>query len=150
VKRARYLLAAVVAAALLVVAFQAYSISSSVKRSSGASFAPADGGINYPNPISPNVTVVGVMTSSVVSPTCSLSNPPCAYADNPLYYISVNGWNYRLIFPNSTQVPVNHARILVTGVFVTPSSYQANLWTPQMNFRGDIYVVAYTYVSPYY
>jgi len=150
VKRVKYLLAAVVTAALLVVAFQAYSMNSRMKTPSSASFAPADVGINYPNPISPNVTVVGVMTSSVISPACSLSNPPCAYADDSLYYISVSGWNYRLIFPNSTKVPVNHARILVTGVFVTPSSYQANLWTPQMYFRGDIYVLAYTYVSPYY
>jgi hypothetical protein len=112
-------------------------------------FAAGPGDINYPNPISQNVTVAGVMTSLVVSPACALSNPPCAIANSPIYYITVNGWDYRLIFPNSTTVPVNHAHILVTGRFVTPSTYQANLWTPQMYFRGDIYVTTYSYVFPY-
>jgi hypothetical protein len=121
-----------------------------MKAPSASSFAPAPGGINYPNPISPNVTVVGVMTSAVVAPACSLSNPPCAIVDSSLYYVTVNGWNYRLIFPHSMKVPMNHAHILVSGVFVTPSGYEVNQWTPQMYFLGDIYVVAYYYVSPYY
>lgn len=149
-RRAKYVLLAVVAITLVVVSVQAYSINSNMKAPSTSSFAPPSGDINYPNPISPNVTVVGLMTSVVVSPACSLSTPPCAIVDSPLYYVSVNGWNYRLIFPHSMRVPMNHARILVTGIFVTPSAYEASQWTPQMYFRGDIYVVAYSYVSPYY
>jgi hypothetical protein len=116
---------------------------------SSPSFVPGLAGIDYPNPISQNVTVMGVMTASVVSPACALSNPPCSVADSPLYYVTVGGWNYRLIFQNSTAVPVNHAHIVVTGVFVTPSTFQASLWTPQIYFRGDIYVQTYSYVFPY-
>ena len=89
------------------------------------------------------------MTSSIVTPTCALSTPPCAIANSPLYYITVNGWNYRLIFSNSTKLPLNHAHIMVTGIFVTPSTYQATQWMPEMSFRGDIYVTAYSYESPY-
>jgi hypothetical protein len=150
VRRAKYVLLAVVAIAIVVVTFQAYSINSNRTARSTPSFAPGQGGINYPNPINPNITVTGVMTSAVISPACSLSTPPCAIVNSPLYYVNVNGWNYRLIFPNSMKVPMNRARILVTGMFVTPSSYEASQWTPQMYFRGDIYVVAYSYVSPYY
>ena len=145
----KYVLAAIVVIALMVVAFQVSSIHSTTKPLT-LSFAPgATGGVNYPNPINKNVTVTGTMTSSIVSPACSLSTPPCAISNSPLYYITVNGWNYRLIFPNSTKLPLNHANIMVTGVFVTPSTYQASQWTPQIYFRGDIYVITYSYVSPY-
>jgi hypothetical protein len=150
VRRAKYVFLAVVAIALVVVTFQAYSIKSSMKASLTSSFAPASSGINYPNPISPNITVTGVMTAVVISPACSLSTPPCAVVNTPLYYVNVNGWNYRLVFPQSMKAPMNRARILVTGVFVTPSDYVENQWTPQISFRGDIYVVSYSYVSPYY
>jgi hypothetical protein len=90
------------------------------------------------------------MTSAVVSPACALSSPPCAISDSPLYYITVQGWNYRLIFANSTKPPLNHAKVVVTGVFVTPSTYVASAWTPQISFRGDIYVISYAYLSPIY
>ena len=66
-----------------------------------------------------------------------------------LYYITVNGVNYRLIFPSSMKLPVKGLRIMVTGIYVTPSTYQANEWTPQLSFTGDIYVISYFYVSPY-
>jgi hypothetical protein len=135
---------------LMIVAFQASSIHSTTRKTSSLSFAPGPNGqISYPNPINKNVTVVGAMTSSIVSPACSLSTPPCAISDSPLYYITVNGWNYRLIFSNSTKIPLNHAIIMVTGVYVTPSTYQASQWTPQIYFHGDIYVITYSYVSPY-
>jgi len=147
VERTKYVLAAAVVIGLFLVAFQASSTHSTKME---LYFAPRPNqSINYPNPINKNVTVAGTMTSSIVSPTCALSTPPCAIADSPLYYITVNGWNYRLIFPNSTKLPLNHANIMVTGVFVTPSAYQASQWMPQMYFRGDIYVITYSYVSPY-
>jgi hypothetical protein len=149
VKRARYILASVLVIALIAVAIAIYSSNSVAKQTlSSPSFgiALASASINYPNPIARNVTVTGVMTASVVAPACQLANPPCAIADSSLYYITVNGANYRLIFPNSTQPPLNHANIIVTGVFVTPSTYQSNLWNPQMQFRGDIYVISYYYV----
>ena len=147
--RAKYALAAALAIALTIVAIQAYSMKPSATVQSTA-FAPGPAnGINYPNPISQNVTLPGVMTSAVVAPVCALSNPPCAISNSPLYYITVNGVNYRLIFSNSTKVPSNRSRILVTGVFVTPSTYPASQWTPQISFRGDIYVITYTYLSPY-
>ena len=146
-QRTKYVLAGAVVIGLMIVAFQ---VSSAHSTSLELYFAPRpNDGITYPNPLSKNVTVVGTMTSSIVSPTCSLSTPPCAIANSPLYYITVNGWNYRLIFPNSTKLPMNHANIMVTGVFVTPSTYQASKWLPQMYFLGDIYVITYSYTSPY-
>jgi hypothetical protein len=154
VKRARYILAAVLVIAFIAVAF-AVAIYSSNSGENEMLSSPAFGpgletsGPNYPNPINQNVTLSGVMTSSVVAPTCALSSPPCAIADSSLYYITVNGRNYRLIFSNSTQLPMNHAHISVTGVYVTPSTYKSNLWDPQMRFQGDIYVISYNYLSPY-
>ena len=150
-KRARYILTAVLVIAFITVVFQIYPSNSVTNQTlSSPSFGPElASGINYPNPIHQNVTLTGVITGSVVAPACKLSNPPCAIADSPVYYITVNGQDYRLIFPNSTKVPLNHAHIEVTGVFVTPSTYQANLWNPQMYFRGDIYVISYYYPSPY-
>jgi hypothetical protein len=149
-KRVRYVLPAVLVIALIAVAFAVttYSSNSVAKQTlSSPSFAigVASASINYPNPIGRNVTVTGVMTASVVAPACALASPPCAIADSSLYYVTVNGWNYRLIFSNSTQPPLNHATITVTGAYVTPSTYQSNLWNPQMQFHGDIYVTSYTY-----
>ena len=145
----KYVLAAVAMIGLIALSFQALSIYSTSKPPT-LSFAPAAiEQVIYPNPVNKNVTVAGEMTSSVVSPTCALSSPPCAIANSPLYYITVNGWNYRLIFPNATKIPLNHAHIMVTGVFVTPSTYKASEWMPVMSFRGDIYVISYSYVSPY-
>lgn len=150
VRRAKYVLVAVVAIALAIVTLQTYSTNSNMIVRLAPVLTPGNGGINYPNPINPNVTITGLMTSVVVAPTCSLSNPPCAVADTPLYYVTVNGLNYRLIFPSSMKIPANRSHILVTGVFVTPSTYESSLWMPEMNFRGDIYVLSYFYVSPYY
>jgi len=150
VQRKKYILASALAIGLMIVAFQVSAMHSATTNSA-LSFAPgANDNINYPNPVDRNVTVVGTMTSSTVSPACSLSTPPCAISNSPLYYITVNGWNYRLIFPNSTKIPLNHATIVVTGLYVTPSTYQASQWTPQISFHGDIYVITYSYVSPYY
>jgi len=150
VRRTKYVLATVLVLGWMIVAFQASSAHLTTKHFPTLSFAPPSADqINYPNPINKNVTVVGTMTSSIVTPTCALSTPPCAIANSPLYYITVNGWNYRLIFSNSTKLPLNHAHIMVTGIFVTPSTYQATQWMPEMSFRGDIYVTAYSYESPY-
>ena len=149
-QRTKYILAAALVMGLMIVAFQVASLHPTPTNTAEMSFAPGPSQqINYPNPINKNVTIAGTMTASFVAPTCSLSAPPCAIANSPLYYLSVNGWNYRLIFPSSTKLPLNHAQISVTGVYVTPSTYQASQWTPQMYFRGDIYVTSYTYVSPY-
>jgi len=150
-KQPKYILPALLAISLMVVAFQASAAHANTPTPTSLSVsAPApDQSINYPNPINKNVTIAGTMTSSVIAPVCSLASPPCAIANSPLYYITVNGWNYRLIFSNSTTLPINHSQIMVTGVYVTPSTFQASQWTPQMYFKGDIYVITYSYVSPY-
>jgi len=62
-----------------------------------------------------------------------------------VYYITINGVNYRLIFPASMKPPTNDLPIIVTGSYVTPSTYQSNQYTPQLYFRGDIYVTSYSY-----
>ena len=148
VRNSKYVLAAVAIISIMALAFYAYPTQNKAPTVTSA-FAPGPSDISYPNPIAQNVTVMGSMTASIVSPACALSSPPCAISDSPLYYITVGGWNYRLIFPNSTKIPLNHARIVVTGIFVTPSTYKADQWLPQMYFRGDIYVITYSYVSPY-
>jgi len=132
------------------VTFYAYSLDSRTTPTATLfSSASPESGENYPNPVNPNVTLTGVLTLTMVSPTCALANPPCAMSAGSLYYITVNGVNYRLIFPSSMKLPVKGLRIMVTGTYVTPSTYQASQWTPQMSFTGDIYVISYSYVSPY-
>jgi len=148
-RQIRPILATILAIGLIILIFQAYSFTSRTTSSPTTAFAPGPQDISYPNPINQNVTVYGVMTAAVVSPACAFTAPRCAVADAPLYYINSNGWNYRLIFPNNTKIPLNHSRIIVTGIYVTPSAYKASDWLPQMYFRGDIYVVTYSYISPY-
>jgi len=145
-KRIRFILAVVLAIAVVAVAFQAYSLSSRAQVAT-ISFSPSSNP-NYPNPVNQNVTIAGALTAETVAPTCALNNPPCAMVAGSLYYITVNGVNYRLIFPASMKLPLPGAQILVTGVYVTPSAYQATQWTPQVSFRGDIYVIKYSYVFP--
>jgi hypothetical protein len=115
---------------------------------SSPSFRP--GVQQYPNPNYTNVTVTGEMKSLSVSPTCSISNPPCVMAGTSVYYIIVQGAYYRLIFPNSTVIPVSGSQIIVTGVYVVPSTFNANQWTPTLEFSGDIYVHSFSYVFPSY
>jgi len=40
--------------------------------------------------------------------------------------------------------PTNDANIIVTGTLVMPSTYQTYQYTPQLSFRGDIYVSSYS------
>lgn len=152
-KRAKFILVAVLAIALTAVAFQAYSLDSRTTATSTLFSSPApssgSGGGNYPNPANPNITFTGVLTSTMVSPTCALNNPPCAMSAGALYYVTVNGANYRLIFPASMKLPIKGLHIMVTGTYVTPSTYHANEWTPMLSFAGDVYVISYVYVFPY-
>jgi len=94
-----------------------------------------------------NVTVLGVIVFSSITPACSLSTPPCAIDNSWLYYVIVNGRNYRLIFSNTTSVPhaVNGWNVIVTGSYITPSAFQSHSWTPDLNFQGDIYVQRISY-----
>ena len=52
-----------------------------------------------------NVTVLGTIKASTVAPACSLSNPPCTIPETSIYYVVVNGRNYRLVFSNTTELP---------------------------------------------
>ena len=94
-----------------------------------------------------NVTVLGVLVFSSISPSCSLSTPPCAIDNSWIYYVIVNGRNYHLIFSNTTSVPqnVNGWNVIVTGSYITPSTFNAHNWTPDLNFQGDIYVHRISY-----
>ncbi len=149
--RARYIIASIsiIALAMAAIAYsQAYQPNSfglgQKQLSSSPSFDPRPPGLN---PSGVNVSVIGVLKGSSVTPACSLSNPPCAAVDTSIYYVVVSGWNYRLIFPNSTQSPdVFGHRVLVTGLYITPSSYDSTQWTPSIYFRGDIYVQTITYL----
>jgi len=93
-----------------------------------------------------NVTVLGVIKASTVAPACSLSNPPCTIPETSVYYVIVNARNYRLIFSNTTEPPdVMSAHVIVTGLYITPSTFQASQWVPSLFFYGDIYVQKIVY-----
>jgi len=143
-RRGRFILGAALVSAIFVVAFEAYLLSSLTSSlATSPSFSPSD---NYPNPANPTLTLTGPVRATVVSPMCALySNPPCAMAIGTLYYVRIDGVNYRLIFPASMKPPKNGVQIIVTGTYVTPSTYQSNQYTPLLSFRGDIYVTSYSY-----
>ena len=142
-RRGRFILGAVLVSAIVVVAFQAYllsSLTSSIPTS--PSFSPSN---NYPNPTKSPLTLTGPIRTATVSPMCAFyANPPCAAWVGTLYYITINGVNYRLIFPASMKPPINGLQIVVTGTYVTPSTYQSNSYTPRLSFRGDVYVMSYS------
>ena len=144
--RTRFALGILMLIAIVAVALSYYGPNYIVQRQVMSSPALMQGGPTYPNPGNANVTVIGSMRALTVSPACSLSSPPCAISSAPLYYIVVNGFNYRLIFPNSTVIPTNGAHLIVTGTYVTPSTYKASQWMPALVFKGDIYVRTYSYV----
>jgi hypothetical protein len=141
-RRGRFILGAVLVSAIVVVAFQAYLLSSLTSSlASNPSFSPSN---NYPSSTNPPVTLTGPITTTVVQPMCAVyANPPCAAWVGTLYYITIDGVNYRLIFPASMKPPINGIQITVTGTYVTPSTYQSYQYTPLLSFRGDIYVTSY-------
>lgn len=98
-------------------------------------------------PSGTNVTVIGTVGTYTVAPTCRLSNPPCAIANTLIYYVNVNGRSYRLLFTNRTSVPepLIGSNVVVTGLFVAPSAFRADQWTPLLYFFGDIHVQVITY-----
>ena len=148
-RRERYVIAAIVIIAFTIVAapyYHAFDLRSSTAANQNQ---PALSPPLVPNPsygsskpTGVNVTVLGVMKASVIAPTCSLSNPPCAILDTSIYYVVVNGRNYRLIFQNASSIPANvaGANVVITGLYVTPSTFNPDQWTPVISFYGDIYV----------
>jgi hypothetical protein len=150
--REKYLVSAFVIIAFTVVAFpyyQAYNLQlSTTDQKPASSPLPMQASPSFSaRPSGVNVTILGVMKASVVAPTCSLSNPPCAISPTSIYYVVVNGRNYRLIFPNSTSVPgsVMGSNVVITGLYITPSTFNVDEWTPSLSFYGDIYVQKVTY-----
>lgn len=151
--REKYLVAAFVIIAFTIVAFpyyQAYNLHSSTIAQGPATTPSMEASPSFstrPKAPGVNVTVLGVMKASVVAPTCSLSNPPCAISPTSIYYVVVNGRNYRLIFPNSTSVPANvtGSNTVITGLYITPSTFNVDEWTPSISFYGDIYVQKVTF-----
>jgi hypothetical protein len=99
------------------------------------------------NRIGINVTVLGVLQIASVAPTCSVANPPCALQATLIYYVVVNGRNYRLVLSDGTSIPDNVSgwNAVVTGSYVTPSKFEAGQWTPPLYFFGDIHVHKITY-----
>jgi len=145
----RFVAAAIVIIALSIVAipyYNAYELRNRNPPVASPSFNPNDSSFP-PNPYGYNVTVLGVMKASQIDPACALSNPPCAISPTSIYYVEVNGRNYRLIFSNETSIPANvtGTNVVVTGEYVTPSSYNAAQWTPSITFYGDIYVYKVTF-----
>ena len=147
--REKYVAAAIVIIALAIVAvpyYNAYELRQRPPLVSSPPFNPSDNSFP-PNPYGYNVTVLGVIKASQVAPACALSNPPCAISPTSVFYVVVNGRNYRLIFSNDTFVPANvtGTNVVVTGSYVTPSTFNADQWTPSITFYGDIYVFKVTF-----
>ena len=152
--RERYAVAAIVIIALAIVAvpcYNAYELRPyALQPALSPPFNSQPNDNAFPqDPNVHNVTVLGVIKASQVAPVCSLSNPPCAISPTSLYYVVVNGRNYRLIFSNYNLVPssVIGMNVVVTGAYVTPSAYNAGQWTPSIVFYGDIYVYKVTYFN---
>lgn len=153
--REKYAIAAIVIVALTIVAvpyYNAYELRTftpvdQTPPASSPAFNPRPNDNPFPNPHGYNVTVLGVMKSSQVAPACALSNPPCAISPTSIYYVVVNGRNYRLLFANDTFIPANvtGTNVVVTGAYVTPSTFNASQWTPAISFYGDIYVYKVTF-----
>ena len=148
--RERYAVAAILIIALTIVAiplYNAYELRTSTVVIQSAPPQPNDDNGFPPNPHGYNVTVLGVMKASQVDPACALSTPPCAISPTSIYYVVVNGRNYRLIFSNNTFIPANvtGTNVVVTGAYVTPSTFNADQWTPSITFYGDIYVFKVTF-----
>lgn len=111
---------------------------------------PLMSGPNTARPQGMNVSVIGTIKTYKVAPVCSLSNPPCAIFNTVLYYVVVNGRDYRLIFPNGTQsLPSIGSYVVVTGLYITPSTYQASQYTPYLQFYGDIVVTVISYFQDF-
>jgi len=93
-------------------------------------------------PIHENVTVRGTLKVLTLAPACRLAGNPCSFPDTQVFFIVVNGRNYRLVLSDTVQIPASlaGANIGVTGLFVTPSTFQTNQWVPGLFFAGDIYV----------
>lgn len=93
-------------------------------------------------PIHQNVTVLGTLKVLTLAPTCSLAVNPCSSPATQIFYVVVNGRNYRLILSERVQIPASLAgsSVVISGLFVTPSTFQADQWVPPLFFFGDIYV----------
>jgi len=148
--RERYAVAVIVIIAFTILAiplYNAYELRTPNPVIQNAMPQPNDNNGFPPNPRGYNVTVLGVMKASEVDPTCALSTPPCAITPTSIYYVVVNGRNYRLIFSNNTFIPANvtGTNVVITGAYVTPSSFNADQWTPSITFYGDIYVFKVTF-----
>jgi len=156
--RARYAVASIAVimiAALAIVAvpyYNAYELRPTpVVQASNPAFNPQPNDSNAfpPPPQSRNVTVLGVIKASQMAPACSLSNPPCAISPSSIFYVVVNGRNYRLIFANNVVIPasLSGTNVVITGAYVTPSTFNAGNWTPSISFYGDIYVYKVTFFA---
>lgn len=153
--RERYAIAAtavIVIVALAIVAvpyWNAYELRTSpVVQNSPSPFGSSSNGFPPP-PQSHNVTVLGVIKALQMAPACALSNPPCAIAPSSIFYVVVNGRNYRLIFANNIVIPasLSGTNVVITGAYVTPSTFNADNWTPSITFWGDIYVYKITFFN---
>ena len=102
-------------------------------------------------PIHENVTVLGTLKVLNLAPTCSLAVNPCTTPETQVFYVVVNGRNYRLVLSPKVQIQASLAgsRAVVSGLFVTPSTFQADQWVQPLFFFGDIYVRAIWYYNFY-
>jgi len=157
VKNRKHLKSAI---ALVAVAFLAvaavYSYNSVVPNNSMAkpnilAASPSVGVGGGIQPIHENVTVLGTLKALILAPTCSLAVNPCSNPETQIYYVVVNGSNYRLILSGKVQIPASltGSSVVVSGLFVTPSAFQANQWVPSLFFFGDIYARVIWYYNVY-
>jgi hypothetical protein len=98
-----------------------------------------------------NVSVIGTLKVLRLAPACSLQIKPCSTPASQIFYVVVNGRNYRLIPPFSMNIPesLTGSSVVVSGLYVTPSTFQADQWVPPLFFFGDIYVRTIWYFRAY-
>lgn len=98
-----------------------------------------------------NVSVIGTLKVLTLAPTCSLVVNPCSTPETQIFYVVVNGRNYRLIPSKTVHIPASLAgsNVVVSGLYVTPSTFQADQWVPPLFFFGDINVRVIWYFNIY-
>jgi hypothetical protein len=98
-----------------------------------------------------NVSVLGTLKVLKLAPACSLAVNPCSTPVSQIFYVVVNGRNYRLVPPYSMKIAesLTGSSVVVSGLYVTPSTFQADQWVPPLFFFGDIYVYSIWYFSRY-
>ena len=97
-----------------------------------------------------SISYVGVYHYVRATPVCRTEFPPCIASDEALFYMNAKNGTIRLIFcggvakyfcESPSQLQFTDGTCLrVKGTLLKPSKWPGQLFSPTMNFEGDLYV----------